>query len=1602
MRWLRPLLTVLLPVVLLLPTTGTSQSKGGEAPWREGGWTGAFAVPRPTLPGRVAFLEAAGPIPTNVRIRIHRLEDPAAFLKTLLAKGPGNPAFEGGRAARDPLDTLREAFLWSGRRAFVTVHRTATRGLRDLAKQTDRLHQARSGATTPREGEALPLENQPGLSFVSEIVPKVKEEITGKKSKDSMSEEEQEGYSEDESGSGGHLSRVELPAQQAGVYLLEILRGEDAAYVPWLVTDLALLAEQDGGKLRVQAVNAVDGALRSGVNGQVFEGTQPKALSFNAEGTADTLATPGLRRVVLAQSGSSLALLAIEGQASAAVRQRLYAFTERPLYRPGQEVFVKAILRRVEDGENKVVKGVSELPYTVLDPEDTKVAEGKAKLLSAETGTFGTSVNLPGAGRLGLYRFIFQGPAGPAQAEFKVEHFVKPAFSVTVNTPNPTVGLGDAMDFHVQAKYFYGAAVRNAKAEWFLYKVVPKRNPYGWYYGDEDEGPAPELMESGQLDLDEDGGAQSQSFKATEEGIWRFMVKVTDGSGQQNSGTSQVRAAAGDLVLLVGTDRNVAAPGKPFQVTARALDLEGKEVTGLPITLKTTRIIADKKDNYWWSRPTALKPGEVLSTAKGPKANLSIPEGGLFLVLAETRDSKGRPVTAQRLITVAAEGTPLPSVPDLRANADKAEYRVGDTARILVRLPKAKLTLHWALENEALGKRETRAVPGTTSILEIPITAAMQPNVWAVFEIVADGRRQLAEVPIRVPKVDRRLQVDVQLDKERYQPGQPMKVAVQVKDFEGRPVAADLSVGVVDEAIYALSAELHPDPVRFFHPTRRHGVLRTGSTEWSFWDILRRQRPVWSLKQTKRGEFKSDDADKVRQNFKDTAHWVPFLAAGSDGKASTELVLPDNLTAWRATATAVTFDTKIGVGRAQRPASKPLQVSLTLPRTLSVGEEARAIAQVRNLSGQPINGKVKLEVSNGRLGGTTEATFNFQDQGEYRLALPLFADRVGALTVTARVEGGNLKDAERRSVNVLEQLIPAAMSGYLNLNGNSGNVTIPVPPGAKGDAAISVLPVSGLEHLVAPSLRYLVEYPYGCVEQTLSSFVPNVLVADLVKQGLMPPLDWKQLTNLDRNIRDGVFRVYGYQQPGGGWGWYAPNDFGLEANPHTTGYAIWSFAAMKRLGYEVDENVYRRGRQAAVSLFRQLARRADESKGAAPTRDSHGETLDPASDAAFLLMCLAPTGEPIAGMLDSSADKALKNEWQGSHVLAMLATAAAETRHPKGAALADRLEQLALQKGGLTRWEGTKANWHGYVGGEVVPTINALKALCLLKPQSPAIPAAEAFLATEHQGYGWYSTWSTAQAVSLLPYLAKVRKFNWEGGMDLSVSLQGGPSWSFKTIEKPSFRRWNAKEPRLGYQALGEAKPVSLSASGRGVLVWTYAYQVPGSARAPMKGDASSGIRMDVSRQLWRLKTPQQTGNARQGWIREKWNGAMKVGDEAWMELRVASNQYADYAVLEVPIPAGLNPTVKLEGFVLEGKPFAEGDSSNRWAKPRIEVHADKVVFFFQQLYPWDHQTLRILLRAGMAGSYRIRPAKLSLMSNETQWATCDGLELAVREGGAK
>ncbi len=1540
-RRLRAAGLAVMALCLLLPLTGSNPPKSAEAPWIEGDWPRAFATPRPTLPGQSSWLEGTRPIPQDLRVRIHRVKEPEKLLRRLLGGPTEEGLFETTLGSMDPFDVLREAFLWSGRRTFVTAHRTATRGLRDTAREITRLQQPASTPSTPRMGKPLPLQNHPDLELVAELAP---------------------------TSPSGQPNALVLPAQSAGVYIVELLSDTDTSYVPWLVTDLALLGDQDGGRLRVSAVLGRDGAPAKGASFRVYENGQITDLPATGEGTAQVDATPGVRRVIWASQGASHALMAIEGTGAASPRQRVYAYTDRPLYKPGHEVQFKAFVRRVNQGENQIPKISGPLAFQVVNPEGEVLEEGKAKLLNAATASYGGAFTLPEETAPGLYRILIQGLEGQAMAEFRVEHFIKPTFAVSVETPSARVGLGDTLDFKIRARYFHGAALENAKATWYLYLVRPARfSPWG-----DEAGPVPELKESGEVTLDNEGEGHLDHLQAKEEGLWRLVVKAEDGSGQRNQGAGQVRCAKGDLVLLVETDRELIAPGQPFKVNVRAMDLDGKEVQGVAIQIKACTLLRQPGMDGWvWS--SKHRPGEVLSQAAGPAATLSIPKAGLHLILAEATDRSGRKVEGLRPVTVVAEGTPLPLTDALKASADRKEYALGDTARILVRLPRPNLTLRWSVENETVVERGSRKVAGTSTLVDIPLKAAHQPNAWAVFEVIAEGAHQVAEVPLRVPPLDKRLQVKVQPDRAHYQPGDTMKLSLEVKDRAGQPVAADLSVSVVDEAIYALCPELHPEPFKFFHPSRRHIVVHTGSTEWSFYDLMRRARPSWSLRQTRRGEFKVDD--EARKNFKDTALWVPFLATDAQGVANTEVVLPDNLTAWRATALAMSASTQVGVGRSSRPSSKQMQVTLTLPRTLALGEESRAIALVQNLSGHPIKGRIQVEASGGKLTGPSEGNFELQDRGSWRFSVPLSGLTPGVLKVQAKALAEDMHDAEVKSLQVTEALQPAYLSGSVRLDGGSQTVEIPLPPHAKGSAMILFTPAQGLESLMQPSLPYLIQYPYGCVEQTLSSFMPNVLIEDLVQRKLSPPIPWERLKDLPAHITEGTLRVTNFQMPNGGWGWWEP-EHGGTMNPHTTGYAIQSFAALKRLGHPVNESAYRRGLAAGTLLFGQLASRAD------------GGQEDAASDAAFMMLSLSLAQEPVAGMLDQCAAKTLEGRWKGEHVLAMLALAAAETKHPKAPELLAALEKVAHLRNGVASWEGRAGS--DYSGGDILPTVHALKALCLLRPASPLIPAGERFLASRFKGQGWISTWTTSQTLSLLPYLAKTRTLAWSAP-PIKVAIEGGPTLDFKTLRYDGLPTWESRVLGPATYRMGRASKVNLTATGSGTLVWTYAYQVSGAA-SPIP---RAGLGLDVTRQIWKLQPPPVGSQDGKGWIRQPWTGALSVGEEAWMEVDLAGT--GQYGMLEVPVPAGMEILSKFDDLVVDG--VAQGATAAKGV--RMEVHPDRVCWFFPRLGP-TRQHVRLWMRATLPGTYTFRSARVQLMSDESRWATSDALPLRVQDKEAR
>src|SRR5581483_8506591 len=191
---------------------------------------------------------------------------------------------------------------------------------------------------------------------------------------------------------------------------------------------------------------------------------------------------------------------------------------------------------------------------------------------------------------------------------------------------------------------------------------------------------------------------------------------------------------------------------------------------------------------------------------------------------------------------------------------------------------------------------------------------------------------------------DKFLSLEIIPNKKEYKPREAASYTVLARNANGSPAAgAEVSLGVVDEAVYSIRPENSGDIRRAFYGTRPNSVQTNFSTSYNF-SGYSGDKPVRIAKNKRSyqlADFKNESQyaePTIRKEFKDTAFWQPDVITGADGKATVNFTLPDNLTTWRATARAVTADTKVGSGVGKVLARKDLILRLETPRFLTEGD----------------------------------------------------------------------------------------------------------------------------------------------------------------------------------------------------------------------------------------------------------------------------------------------------------------------------------------------------------------------------------------------------------------------------------------------------------------------------------------------------------------------------------------------------------------------------------------------------------------------------------------------------------------------------------------
>ncbi|MDW8365808.1 MAG: MG2 domain-containing protein [Abditibacteriales bacterium] len=1384
-----------------------------------------------------------------------------------------------------------------------------------------------------------------------------------------------------------------------GLYVVRAEVGAKVAYQYALVTDLGIIVKHAPRALMVYAMSLTNSRPLQGVKVDVIERNMPKSTgTTDATGIAHIVGKFDGSCLVLAQHNDSLAWLTSytyardweEGYTA-------YLYTDRPIYRPNQTVYFKGIVRHYNTPGSALTYNVpaGKRVRVVVRDVNGDVVHKDALTLNA-FGSFYGSFRLPDTAPLGNYDLVARVDNEEIGfASFAVAEYRKPEFTVTVKTDRKRYVLGDTVRVSGNARYYFGSPVAKAKVRYTVMRshywryYDEEESEYADYYDDLNEEESyyyGEEVGSGETQTDERGEfsfsvATKREEEREEEGYeyegeydeggnyqYHIQVEVTDSAERSVNGSASVLVTRGDFDLWASPDFYVYQPKDTVTVTFGAEDFDGKPQKNVEVTIEVFEPGAKKWPKITGRKirdaPRIVKPPAVhrLRTDEQGRARLSfvVLRRGPWEVVATAYDRQRNKITAKQYLWVASESfrDPAYQYPDLALIADKKIYSEDDTARILVNTSAKNVTAIVSLEGARVYRYWLIPLKGGSQVITVPLKRAYVPNVY-LSVCFANGKRFVSQHElIKVSPRRRTLSIDIQPDRKRYAPRDTATYTVAVRDSAGKPVQAEISLGLVDEAIYGLKEDKKTDIVKAFYRPRYNAV----TTRFSFPEIYL-------------GGGKEDGIDvekAARRDFRDTWHFAPAVVTDANGVARLTLKVPDNLTTWRATVKAHTLDTSVGSAMHKVQVKKDLMVRLIAPRFFTQKDESAVSAVVHNETEQPLTVRVHLNAQGVVVMGDQRQTVAVgagkDEKVNFRIAAPKAGEAKLLVSAIAINKAPTLSDAMELTLPVqphgIEQVLAQAGMSETTVDG-----AFTVPPNAIPEATrLQVRLSPSVAGQMFGALEYLTTYPYGCVEQMTSRFVPNVLVKHVLDQlgGQLPvekPRDPKKqpFRDLPKNVRDGLQRLYQFQRPDGGWGWWAGDE---TDDPYVTAYVMYALALTQQAGYSVAPDVATRGMGALRQQFGKVRIWNDAPLAKEVKRDRVRE----AESKSFVLFAYAEAlksfNQNVVGQESATRDIAVRwfselhplRQKVGAYALALLTLSAHSLGlNEQATTLAELLERKAIWDGDMCHWSST-APRYTWMDNDIEATAYALKALLTVKPESRAIVPAVLWLAKSRRDHYWYSTKTTAVVLfALADYIAKSRELSPDATIVVYVNGKREKTLRFtaKDVMKP--------EVVLTFPRVGGRCTVRLEKTGSGRMYYgltlrTYVEEDP---IAPQQ----HGFRVE---RIYSIKDGKR-------WI--PYNGqALNVNDDVRVELKISGPPRCDYVMIEDMLPSGC----EVKG---DGRESDDGYDDGSYL--RREVRDNRVVFFLTHFEGYDAKyplRLTYIFRPELSGTHIALPTTAMLM----------------------
>ncbi|HET9623236.1 MAG TPA: MG2 domain-containing protein [Kofleriaceae bacterium] len=1268
-----------------------------------------------------------------------------------------------------------------------------------------------------------------------------------------------------------------------------------------------------------------------------------------------------------------------------ATKIRGFIQSDRGLYRPGETVHFKGLVREIAQGQAPRVPagkaGRAPVAVEVSDSRGQAVLSRKAQLSSFGGFTFDLPLGAEAA--LGDYYVAATVNGQVFRERFSVEEFRPATFELglrsTVDHPRP----GDALGFAVDARYLFGAPVADAKVEWTLRKrrhVVQFEgwddftfgaDPYRWWswwyepredYGEQVSDGKGQTDAQGTLAIETrdsagaagDGEGDDAASRANNPVDYILSSSVTDPTDQTMTKSVVIAAHRTKLYLGMHSTDFVHKVGEPFAIDLVALDPDGKRVA-TKAKLSITRTVYEcawSTTNYRSYRtcenhqkPTLER--ELRIAASGPHAERIVPSApGDYTIKIEATDGDGNHVVSESELWVIGKGqsywgegegdrmTVIPS---------KRRYKPGDTARLVAQANLVAPTALITIERDGVIDARVQRMPTASEGIEIPIEAAWAPNVFARVAMVSgrhgagDANRpafKMGLTELAVAAAHKQLDVAVALDQAKVRPGDKVTGKITVR-HDGAPVAAEVSLSVADEGILQLIAYQTPDPMKTFYAPYGLGV--DASTNWN--RLARIADPEASDPDQGGDAASSNDAQRVRSKFVSSAFWAPMLVTDGNGEIAFSFTAPDNLTAFRLMAVAADAGDQFGAGEQRLTIAKPLMATPALPRFLRGGDAAAVGVVIHNYTERAGRATVTAKATGATLDAATQ-TVDVPGNGAVRVRFAAKASDTSAATFEFAVALGHDHDALRVTLPIdrprlIEHrlLVDRALAAK-----EAWTTTLAPASGTIRDAstlAITVDP-TGIGDL-APSLRSLIEYPYGCLEQTMSRFIPLVAAKDIARTLDDPSLQGTRAADF---IRAGVAKVIRHQQADGLFSLWPSS----QTYPHLAAYALWGLTVAQQAGETVPKEVFDRGITALSTWANQAEMKPD------------GDAGTMAMAAYVMALRHKPDAALVARLYGI---RTALPRWGQAFLLRAMALGKSDPAQIK------ELEQvivseLQLADGKATAHETiTGYDYELYMTSDVRATAMTLAALVEVDPKSALIEPLVAGLKASRTVEGsWVSTQENLWSLVALATYGKHASHN-----DLNVTVRAGD-------QVIASKHLLASQPTWSWK-------VALSELKRDQLAVTADRPAHLTARlAEARVDPGDAVSHGFTIERAYLDAAGKPATS------------IKAGDLVMVQLDITVAEHRRWVALVDPIPAGLEPQNPRLASGAADPTAAQAASdpwsyAERWRGEAVWVHQnlrDDRVEWFADDVPAGNYRLSYLARATIDGTFAANPATIEAM----------------------